>query len=120
MAEKPVWNYNPKTAGKTTMVLGTEKTDYRKKDEINKERTPTALTKSRKKQVWFNLSISLLFRLKIKYLWLLSLANGCCEVIKFDFFVGLEAQRGEIWNLRWYKLHYLSSIETKYLTKKSW
>lgn len=51
MAEKPVWNYNPKTAGKTTMVLGTEKTDYRKKDEVNKERTPTALTKSRKKQV---------------------------------------------------------------------
>lgn len=47
--ERPVWNYNPKTAGKTTMVLGTEKTDYRKKDEVYKERTPTTLTKSRKK-----------------------------------------------------------------------
>lgn len=49
IADKPVWNYNPKTAGKTTMVLGNEKTDYRKKDEVYKERTPTALTKSRKK-----------------------------------------------------------------------
>lgn len=49
ITEKPVWNYNPKTAGKTTMVLGSEKTDYRKKDEVYKERTPTALTKSRKK-----------------------------------------------------------------------
>jgi len=47
--DRPVWNYNPKTAGKTTMVLGNEKTDYRKKDEVYKERTPTALTKSRKK-----------------------------------------------------------------------
>lgn len=49
MADKPVWNYNPKTAGKTTMTLGNEKTDYRKKDEVYKERTPTTLTKSRKK-----------------------------------------------------------------------
>jgi len=22
IAEKPVWNYNPRTAGKTTMILG--------------------------------------------------------------------------------------------------
>ena len=48
-SEKPVWNYDPKTAGKTTMILGSEKTDYRKKDEVNKERTPTTLTHSRKK-----------------------------------------------------------------------
>ena len=48
-SEKPVWNYNPKNAGKTTMTLGSEKTDYRKKDEVYKERTPTTLTKSRKK-----------------------------------------------------------------------
>lgn len=48
-SEKPVWNYNPRNAGKTTMVLGTEKTDYRKKDEVNKVRTPTALTNSRRK-----------------------------------------------------------------------
>jgi hypothetical protein len=47
--EKPVWNYNPKTAGKTTMVLGTDKIDYRKKDEVYKERTPTTLTNSRRK-----------------------------------------------------------------------
>ena len=46
--EKPVWNYNPKNAGKTTMVLGEEKTDYRKKDEVYKQRTPTTLTASRK------------------------------------------------------------------------
>lgn len=46
---RPVWNYNPKLAGKTTMVLGDEKIDYRKKDEINKIRTPTTLTNSRKK-----------------------------------------------------------------------
>jgi hypothetical protein len=46
---KPVWNYNPKNAGKTTMVLGDEKPDYRKKDEVNKIRTPTTLTNSRKK-----------------------------------------------------------------------
>lgn len=31
------------------MVLGEEKVDYRKKDEINKIRTPTTLTNSRKK-----------------------------------------------------------------------
>lgn len=36
MNDKPVWNYDPKTAGKTTMVLGTDKPDYRKKDEIYK------------------------------------------------------------------------------------
>ena len=47
--DRPVWNYNPKNAGKTTMVLGNDKVDYRKKDEVYKERTPTALTKSRKK-----------------------------------------------------------------------
>lgn len=47
---KPVWNYDPKTAGKTTMVLGDEKVDYRKKDEVNKIRTPTTLTNSRKKK----------------------------------------------------------------------
>lgn len=46
---KPVWNYNPKNAGKTTMVLGDDKPDYRKKDEINKIRTPNTLTNSRKK-----------------------------------------------------------------------
>ena len=45
---RPVWNYNPKNAGKTTMVLGDEKTDYRKKDEVYKQRTPTTLTNSRK------------------------------------------------------------------------
>ena len=45
---KPVWNYNPKTAGKTTMVLGDDKPDYRKKDEVYKQRTPTTLTSSRK------------------------------------------------------------------------
>lgn len=48
-SSKPVWNYNPKLAGKTTMVLGDEKVDYRKKDEVNKVRTPTTLTNSRKK-----------------------------------------------------------------------
>jgi hypothetical protein len=48
-SDKPVWNYNPKTAGKTTMCLGSEKTDYRKKDEVYKERTPTTLTNSRRK-----------------------------------------------------------------------
>lgn len=32
VVDKPVWNYDPKAAGKTTMILGTEKTDYRKKD----------------------------------------------------------------------------------------
>ncbi len=47
---KPVWNYDPKTAGKTTMVLGDEKVDYRKKDEVNKIRSPTTLTNSRKKK----------------------------------------------------------------------
>lgn len=46
---KPVWNYNPKNAGKTTMVLGDDKPDYRKKDEINKIRTPNTLANSRKK-----------------------------------------------------------------------
>jgi hypothetical protein len=46
---KPVWNYDPKNAGKTTMILGNDKPDYRKKDEISKIRTPTALTNSRKK-----------------------------------------------------------------------
>jgi hypothetical protein len=46
---KPVWNYNPKLAGKTTMVLGDEKPDYRKKDEFYKQRTATTLTSSRKK-----------------------------------------------------------------------
>lgn len=46
---KPVWNYDPKNAGKTTVVLGNDKPDYRKKDEVNKIRTPTALTNSRKK-----------------------------------------------------------------------
>ena len=60
-SEKPVWNYDPKTAGKTTMILGSEKTDYRKKDEVNKERTPTTLTHSRKK-LWKRKR--LLFRLK--------------------------------------------------------
>jgi hypothetical protein len=49
MADRPVWNYDPKKAGKTTMILGTEKTDYRKKDEVCKERTPTTLTNSRRK-----------------------------------------------------------------------
>lgn len=34
--EKPVWNYDPKKAGKTTMVLGNDKPDYRKKDEVYK------------------------------------------------------------------------------------
>lgn len=48
-SDKPVWNYDPKTAGKTTMILGTDKPDYRKKDEVYKERTPTTLTNSRKK-----------------------------------------------------------------------
>ena len=47
--DKPVWNYNPKVAGKTTMVLGTEKTDYRTKNEVFKVRTPTTLTKYKKK-----------------------------------------------------------------------
>jgi len=47
--DKPVWNYDPKTAGKTTMILGNDKTDYRKKDEVYKERTPTTLTNSRRK-----------------------------------------------------------------------
>ena len=47
--EKPVWNYDPKNAGKTTMVLGSDKPDYRKKGEVYKERTPTTLTSSRKK-----------------------------------------------------------------------
>jgi len=47
--DKPVWNYDPKNAGKTTMVLGNDKPDYRKKDEVYKERTPTTLTGSRKK-----------------------------------------------------------------------
>lgn len=51
VSEKPVWNYDPKSAGKTTMVLGSDKPDYRKKDEVYKERTPTTLTSSRKK--WF-------------------------------------------------------------------
>ena len=31
-SDKPVWNYDPKTAGKTTMILGNDKPDYRKKD----------------------------------------------------------------------------------------
>ena len=31
------------------MVLGDDKPDYRKKDEVNKIRTPTTLTNSRKK-----------------------------------------------------------------------
>ena len=48
VADRPVWNYNPKTAGKTTMVLGDDKPDYRKKDEVYKQRTPTTLTSSRK------------------------------------------------------------------------
>jgi hypothetical protein len=46
---QPVWNYNPKNAGKTTMVLGDEKPDYRKKDEFYKQRTPTTLYGTRKK-----------------------------------------------------------------------
>lgn len=29
---KPVWNYNPKNAGKSTLSFGDEKPDYRKKD----------------------------------------------------------------------------------------
>ena len=45
---RPVWNYNPKNAGKSTMILGEDKPDYRKKDEVNKVRTPTTLTNSRK------------------------------------------------------------------------
>ena len=48
--DKPVWNYDPKTAGKTTMVLGNDKPDYRKKDEVYKERTATTLTSSRLKK----------------------------------------------------------------------
>lgn len=48
-ADRPVWNYNPKNAGKTTMSFGNEKPDYRTKNEIYKERTPTTLTQSRKK-----------------------------------------------------------------------
>ena len=48
-ADRPVWNYNPKNAGKTTMTFGNEKPDYRTKNEIYKERTPTTLTQSRKK-----------------------------------------------------------------------
>ena len=32
MNDKPVWNYDPRTAGKTTMILGNDKPDYRKKD----------------------------------------------------------------------------------------
>lgn len=30
--DKPVWNYDPKSAGKTTLNLGNDKPDYRKKD----------------------------------------------------------------------------------------
>jgi hypothetical protein len=44
-----VWNYNPKNAGKTTMILGDEKPDYRKKDEFYKQRTPTTLYGTKKK-----------------------------------------------------------------------
>jgi hypothetical protein len=36
MNDKPVWNYDPKAAGKTTMFLGNDKPDYRKKDEVFK------------------------------------------------------------------------------------
>ena len=46
---KPVWNYDPKNAGKSTFSFGSEKPDYRKKDEVNKERTPTTITNNRKK-----------------------------------------------------------------------
>jgi len=33
---KPVWNYDPKNAGKSTFSFGDDKPDYRKKDEVNK------------------------------------------------------------------------------------
>lgn len=46
---KPVWNYNPKTAGKTTMVLGDDKPDYRRKDEVYKQRATTTLTANKRK-----------------------------------------------------------------------
>ncbi len=49
IGEKPVWNYNPKTAGQSKLSFGNDQTDYRTKNEVNKERTQTALTKSRKK-----------------------------------------------------------------------